>query len=151
MEAATKYKQDMPPEGGYKSIRFTRLPAKQYFSGYSMFLGFFGVTAGAMYLYYMSYKKWFYEDLENKGGRLAMQPILLAERDREFLKQLRRNRDEEAKLMANVPGWEVGTYYGEPIYKTAAPDTLIDPHYDEYFAHAKPADSNKRKFFRLWI
>ena len=28
-----------------------------------------------------------------------------------------RNRDAEAKLMANEEGWEVGTWYGHPIYK----------------------------------
>ena len=59
--------------------------------------------------------------------------MMLAERDREYLKQCRRccatlttnlihsanlrNRDAEAKLMANEEGWEVGTWYGHPIYK----------------------------------
>ena len=60
---------------------------------------------------------------------------MLAERDREYLKQCRRfnlssrnemiiiillktrNRDAEAKLMGNEEGWEVGTWYGHPIYK----------------------------------
>ena len=28
-----------------------------------------------------------------------------------------RNRDAEAKLMGNEEGWEVGTWYGHPIYK----------------------------------
>uniref|UniRef100_A0A7R8VBL1 NADH dehydrogenase [ubiquinone] 1 alpha subcomplex subunit 13 n=1 Tax=Timema douglasi TaxID=61478 RepID=A0A7R8VBL1_TIMDO len=67
-----------------------------------------------------------------------------------FLKQIRRNREEEAKLMANVPGWEVGTWYGEPIYKTLPTDTLIEPIFHEYFAHAAPSDTEKRLFFRLW-
>ena len=42
---------------------------------------------------------------------------MLAERDREFLKQLRKNRDAEEKLMKDVEGWEVGTFYGHKVYK----------------------------------
>ena len=30
-----------------------------------------------------------------------------------------RNRDAEAKLMGNEEGWEVGTWYGHPIYKVS--------------------------------
>ena len=43
---------------------------------------------------------------------------------REFLKQLRRNRDCERDLMADVEGWEVGTYFGQPLYKTMADDEI---------------------------
>lgn len=42
-----------------------------------------------------------------RSGRHAILPMLLAERDREYLKQIRSNRDEESKLMANVEGWKV--------------------------------------------
>ena len=34
-----------------------------------------------------------------KSASLAITPLMLAERDREFLKQLRKNRDAEEKLM----------------------------------------------------
>ena len=43
---------------------------------------------------------------------------------REFLKQLRRNRDCERDLMADVEGWEVGTYFGQPLYKTLGDDEM---------------------------
>ncbi|KAG0723811.1 NADH dehydrogenase [ubiquinone] 1 alpha subcomplex subunit 13 [Chionoecetes opilio] len=75
------------------------------------------------------------EDIEMHSGRLALQPMLYAERDREFLKQVRRNRDEEAKLMANVEGWEVGTYHGQPIYKTLPANTYREPNTPEYYVH----------------
>merc|ERR1712183_1168643 len=52
------------------------------------------------------------QEIEMKSAGLALIPLTLAERDREFLKQLRRNRDAEEKLMADVEGWEVGTFYG---------------------------------------
>lgn len=45
-----------------------------------------------------------------RSAHHAILPALIAERDREYLKQLRRNRDEEAKLMANVKGWEVNIH-----------------------------------------
>merc|ERR1719347_1927732 len=65
------------------------------------------------------------EKVELKSSDLALTPLMLAERDREFLKQCRRNRDAETELMANEEGWEVGTWYGHPIYKTTG-DKWID-------------------------
>jgi NADH dehydrogenase (ubiquinone) 1 alpha subcomplex subunit 13 len=56
--------------------------------------------------------------IENRGIKLALQPMLLAERDRGYIKQLKLNRDAEEDLMKDVEGWEVGTWFGEPIYKT---------------------------------
>merc|ERR1719402_282376 len=58
------------------------------------------------------------QNIEMKSASLALTPLLLAERDREYLKQLRRNRDAEEKLMSDVEGWEVGTFYGHKVYKT---------------------------------
>lgn len=34
--------QDMPPPGGYQKIEFKRIPARVYFSGYQMILGYIG-------------------------------------------------------------------------------------------------------------
>ena len=49
--------------------------------------------------------------------------MLMAERDRAYIKELKRRRDAEIDLMADVPGWECGTYYGIPVYKTV-PDEM---------------------------
>ena len=57
------------------------------------------------------------QEVEMKSASLAITPLMLAERDREFLKQLRKNRDAEEKLMKDVEGWEVGTFYGHKVYK----------------------------------
>lgn len=46
--------------------------------------------------------------------------------------------------MANVEGWETGTYYGEPIYKTLPPDTFLQPNIKEYYVHAKGSEVEKR-------
>lgn len=53
---------------------------------------------------------------------------------------MRRNRDAEAELMKNVERWEVGTYYGEPIFFLDDENQYRDPLYWEHFAHA---DQNK--------
>ena len=62
-----------------------------------------------------------------KSASLAITPLMLAERDREFLKQLRRNRDAEEKLMKDVEGWEVGTFYGHKVYKVKTAHSSISP------------------------
>ncbi|XP_049938233.1 NADH dehydrogenase [ubiquinone] 1 alpha subcomplex subunit 13 [Schistocerca serialis cubense] len=142
--------QDMPPPGGYQSIKFARIPAKTYFSGSTMILGYFGITAAGLYAYYLNYRLIRREEIEMRSGRLAVFPMLLAERDREYLKQLRRNRDEEASLMSKVEGWEVGTYYGEPVYKSLPKDTLVDPMYQEYYAHSSYGDAVRRYNLKNW-
>lgn len=61
-----------------------------------------------------------------------------------FLKQLRKNRDEEAKLMEDYPGWVVGTYFGEPVYKGEPKDKLFEPSFHEFVAHCNPEESAER-------
>lgn len=115
-----------------------------------MILGYLGMTAGAFYLYYLTCKKRQIEDLEMRSGHFAVHPLLVAERDRAFLKQLRRNRDEEAKLMANVEGWEVGTYYGQRRFITQPEDDLNQTRAEEYFVHSDPKYYHKRSATRFW-
>lgn len=35
--------QDLPPPGGYQKIRFTRVPAKSYFSGFQIIGAYVGM------------------------------------------------------------------------------------------------------------
>lgn len=142
-------KQDLPPPGGYKPIPYKRVPAKQYFSGYAMFAGYLATTAGGLYLYYLNYKQIQKHEIEMRSAKMAIYPMLLAERDREYLKQLRRNRDAEAELMRDVPGWEVGTYYGERVYKNIPADSLVEPIFHEYYAHSEPSEWYKRAYIKL--
>lgn len=51
---------------------------------------------------------------------------------------MKHNRDIEAELMKNVQGWEVGTYYGEPIFFLDDANQYREPLYSEHFAHADP-------------
>lgn len=84
-----------------------------------------------------------------RSAKNVIFPILVAERDREYLKQLHRNREEEKKLMKNVKGWEVGTWYGEPVFKTLPPDALITPFFKEYYAHASYGALASRAHIKL--
>lgn len=81
---------------------------------------------------------------------MALFPLLFAERDREYLKQTRINRDEEAELMKNVPGWVVGTWYGEPIFKTVSKEQLLEPRWIDHCAHASHEKFAHRAHFHLW-
>lgn len=81
-----------------------------------MFAGYIGITAAAIYLYNLNYKQIVKDQIEMRSAKMAIYPMLLAERDREYLKQLRRNRDAEAELMKDVPGWEVQYTFDYFIY-----------------------------------
>ena len=104
-----------------------------------------------------------------KSASLAIEPLMLAERDREFLKQLRRNRDAEEKLMADVEGWEVGTFYGHKVYKVGhynsgcgswnwhfyffqtIGDQLPMMSFDEFYIHTNRAEINKAQAITRWL
>ncbi|KAL1490803.1 hypothetical protein ABEB36_013437 [Hypothenemus hampei] len=140
----------MPPPGGYRPISFKRVPPVSYFSGAAMIGGYIGMIAGAAYLYVQNCKAVTKRELETKGASLALYPMLLAERDRAFLKQLRINREEERELMKNVPDWKVGTWYGEPIYLGADKNTYFKPDIAEFYAHSSYEELKKRVDFRFW-
>ena len=90
------------------------------------------------------------EEIENRSSRMAIFPFLLAERDRAYLKQCRQNRDDEAELMKDVKGWEVGTWYGTPIYRSYPKDKFVDPHMAEYYVHTDNKHFNFRFLFEHW-
>lgn len=138
---ATPPIQDLPPEGGYSQINFKRVQLKPILSAKLLFAGYLAVSAGAVYMYYLTDRKITREEIEMRSCRNVLLPIVIAERDREYLKQIRRNRDEEKRLMANVPGWEVGTWFGDPIYKTTKQGEWIDQSYEEFYCHTA------RKYF----
>lgn len=146
--SASRFVQDMPPEGGYNPINYKRVPLKPQLSAKFMFGGYLAISGAALYIYYLTEKELRREEVEMRSCHNVMTPLLLAERDREYLKQLRRNRDAEAKLMANVPGWVVGTWFGEPIFKTRPKEEWRDPMFEEFYVHCDPKAFYDRAHFK---
>ncbi|XP_056302835.1 NADH dehydrogenase [ubiquinone] 1 alpha subcomplex subunit 13 [Danio aesculapii] len=106
--AASKVKQDMPPPGGYGPVDYRRNLPRRGLSGYSMF----AVGIGVMMFGYWRLCRWNRErrrmQIEDLEARIALLPLLQAEHDRQMLRMLRENLEEEATLMKDVPGWKVG-------------------------------------------
>ena len=94
------YKQDMPPEGGYAPVNFKRIPARTLISGKWLFAGLVGYHI-AGYAYYTFCKRPEVRAVktEANGFRLALQPLMLAERDRMFIQQ--------CKVLSNMPNFPV--------------------------------------------
>merc|ERR1719347_393594 len=88
--------------------------------------------------------------VEQNSASLALTPLVLAERDRNYLKQLVRVRSAEEKLMADVEGWEVGTWYGNKVYKTLN-GKWIDPNPNEYYIHCSNHQRHKASTHVNWI
>ena len=71
------------------------------------------------HLWYVDNKKLWRRDMtEERSAELAIEPLLCAERDRELCRAARATRDAEEEAMKNVPGWEVGTWFGHKVFKT---------------------------------
>lgn len=52
--------------------------------------------------------------------------------------------------MKNVPGWKVGTLFGDPLYKTIG-NNIIDPVSPEYYAHTNPKARDAMHFYDFWF
>jgi NADH dehydrogenase (ubiquinone) 1 alpha subcomplex subunit 13 len=53
-----------------------------------------------------------------------------------YLKECRRLREQEEELMKDVKGWELGTYWGEPVFFTRPKNEWHDLINNEYYAHS---------------
>ncbi|THK33001.1 NADH dehydrogenase [ubiquinone] 1 alpha subcomplex subunit 13 [Diachasma alloeum] len=139
--------QDMPPKGGFSPIQTARVNVRRIISPTiasaltvaSISFGFLGFT--------WAYRDFRRETIEMNSARNVVWCMLLAERDRAFLKQMRINREEERDLMKDYPGWVVGTYFGEQIFEGTNPEELFEPTFHEYAVHASVNDISER-FFR---
>lgn len=78
-----------------------------------------------------------------------MEPIIEAEQDRLLLWQLRRNRDDENELMKDVKGWQTGTWFGEPVYKTNKNfDKWVTPSIYDVYTHTNSKEIDYLIFTR---
>ncbi|KAL2724652.1 NADH dehydrogenase ubiquinone 1 alpha subcomplex subunit 13 isoform X2 [Vespula maculifrons] len=149
MSTASGFTQDLPPKEGYRPIPTERVPLRTFLGGrLALGLCLFSTVVGH-YIYFIEWKRIMREKVEMKSAQFALMPILLAERDRTFLKQIKRNVAEEKELMKYYPGWKVGTYFGDPIYKTVPEDQFIEPNHIEYFIHASPKDFDAKRMLKL--
>ncbi|XP_015668951.1 NADH dehydrogenase [ubiquinone] 1 alpha subcomplex subunit 13 [Protobothrops mucrosquamatus] len=123
---AWKVKQDMPPAGGYGPIDYKRRLPYRGLPGYGLLaigLGAFVFGSYVVFRWNWERRQHAFEDME---ARIAMMPLLMAEDDRRTLRLLRHNYDEEAKIMKDVPGWQVG----ESVYHTTR---WVTPRADELY------------------
>ncbi|XP_054006317.1 NADH dehydrogenase [ubiquinone] 1 alpha subcomplex subunit 13 [Hylaeus anthracinus] len=132
--------QDLPPKGGYAPYQIERINLRTVIGGKTGIALFYAATFGGFYLYYLNHKYVTRNKIEMRSSRLALQPMMEAERDRALMKHMRRLIEEEADVMKNVPGWEVGTFFGEPIYYTVPEDEYIEPLLSDLIVFSNPED-----------
>ncbi|XP_072037915.1 NADH dehydrogenase [ubiquinone] 1 alpha subcomplex subunit 13-like [Amphiura filiformis] len=141
---ATTFRQELPPKGGYEKINYKRAIPKRGPSGY-LLLG--GVTAfcfaGFLRLAQVNrYRR--RVQREEREARIAIHPLIEAERDRDYLKVLKYNREQEAIIMKDVPGWVVG----ESPYHTKR---WIEPHLEDLYFLNEDVRHLKKFGFAAWV
>ncbi|GMR54366.1 hypothetical protein PMAYCL1PPCAC_24561, partial [Pristionchus mayeri] len=134
--SAAGAKQDMPPEGGYRKFNFARTFPKMVWRPGVVVGVLFGATAYGSYTAIERKRMLVTEKFEDVDINNALEPFLTAERDRYWLRLLKKNRELEEKVMADVLGWKTGTWYGEPVYLTLG-QKWWDPIEHEIFAHSE--------------
>jgi NADH dehydrogenase (ubiquinone) 1 alpha subcomplex subunit 13 len=136
---ASGFRQDMPPEGGYGTIDITRKGARRFISNRALLVAFLGVSAYGLYDVKGVLRRATERRREKDDTFIALEPFLAAENDRSFLKTLISNKEEEEKLMKNVPGWKTGTLFGEKFFRTVPSDHLDPVKLFVFYAH-RPQD-----------
>merc|ERR1739844_525545 len=126
------YKQDLPPKGGYAPFNYHRIPARKMYTAPLLFGGFILWEIWAHWRYRRGRRLLQADETEERSTHFALEPLMLAERDRIFIKQLKQNRDYEEKLMKDV--------------KNKYP---IVP-WQEYYTHARPGGVNAEIRHREW-
>ena len=113
-----KYRQDLPPPGGYGAVPYKRnLPVRGP-SG-AIMLGLLVATQGlGYYIHGKSFKYAQMVNEENNQAELCLEPLLDAERDRAFLRNWKEKVESEA---LNI----VGTGY-DPDYKPGQQSFHVD-------------------------
>ncbi|XP_015172034.1 PREDICTED: NADH dehydrogenase [ubiquinone] 1 alpha subcomplex subunit 13 [Polistes dominula] len=145
---AKGFTQDLPPKEGYSRIQTERIPLRTVLGGRKVLGISLFCTVIGHYVYYTQWKRIKRESVEMRSAQFAILPFLIAERDRGLLKQVKRNYADEKELMKDYPGWKVGTYFGEPIYKTIPEDAFVEPDSFEYFAHTEPDEMDWKSVLR---
>lgn len=127
--------QDMPPPGGFASINVERTFAKPWLRQGTWAAILVALTFNGVYVIREHRKRLRVLKIEQSEHYIAAQPFLVAEQERKFLSHLRNLREEERELMKDVPGWKLGTLYGEPVFKTFPEDTIPPIDSIDYVSH----------------
>jgi len=140
--------QDMPPAGGYSALNWKKTVRPKGSSGVFWFGAYIGYTV-IMYSWWKYFHKFYKRtEFETTECRIAAEPFLLAEGDRNMLKAMWINREEERELMKDVPNWIVGTWYGEKVFNDMSRMTY--PTRAEMYAHCDPKELHKRTWEKYW-
>lgn len=136
--------QDMPPPGGFSTISVERTFAKPIIRQ-----GLFAaVIIGMTFNGFRVLREWCTRNrvlkTEETEAFIATHPFMVAEQERKFLLHLRAVREEERELMKNVPGWKLGTLYGEPVFKCLPKDTIPPIGPLDFMAHNSQSEFSDR-------
>eukprot|EP00270_Netrium_digitus_P006569 TRINITY_DN19152_c0_g1_i1.p1 TRINITY_DN19152_c0_g1~~TRINITY_DN19152_c0_g1_i1.p1 ORF type:complete len:145 (-),score=50.44 TRINITY_DN19152_c0_g1_i1:200-634(-) len=100
--------QDGPPPGGFPAVRYARRIANSGPSGAALALTSASIIAYGMYQVGQGNLKRRELKKEKMDARMAILPLIQAEEDARFVRERKKQLEEEAELMKNVPGWKVG-------------------------------------------
>lgn len=116
--------QDLPPPGGFGTINVDRTLPRPILRQSILLVLSIGVTLFGLNYIHEWRKRYRVLKIEQAEHYIATVPFLYAEQERKYLINLHKIREAERELMKDHPGWEVGTLYGEKLYKTMPKDFL---------------------------
>ncbi|KAF8795700.1 hypothetical protein HNY73_000167 [Argiope bruennichi] len=80
--SAEGFRQEMPPKGGFAGVQWQRIPLKKPWSGLKLFTVWAVVTAASYKVYFENIRLRRRLRRENEELTVAIEPLLIAERDR---------------------------------------------------------------------
>ncbi|KAJ7591675.1 B16.6 subunit of GRIM-19, NADH:ubiquinone oxidoreductase [Mycena floridula] len=113
------YRQDMPPPGGFETVKYKRNMSMRGPSGFVFFAGLCLVTGYGFYRVGKGNNEKRELQREKVWSRIHLVPLLMAESDRHLHGLREASVAREKEIMKNVKGWEAGkSVYSNTRYQT---------------------------------
>ncbi|KAI3402770.1 hypothetical protein KGF56_004444 [Candida oxycetoniae] len=108
--------QDLPPIGGYEPIQWKRNLPSRGFRGSIYFWGIFGIVSFGFYKYYQGVNEQRELTREKKWARFYLEPLLLAEDDRNIARRYFAEKERQKLIKESVSDAKVKEEIEGDIY-----------------------------------
>ncbi|ODN73377.1 hypothetical protein L202_07912 [Cryptococcus amylolentus CBS 6039] len=117
------YRQDMPPSGGYETLKYKRNLPLRGPSGAVIFGSVFAICTLGFYRLGQANNERRELKREKAWSRINLVPLLLAEQDRDAYRREQAALAREKEIMSDYSGWEAGkSSYNTKRY---TPNTIV--------------------------
>ncbi|CAH1756158.1 24436_t:CDS:2 [Entrophospora sp. SA101] len=125
----TTQTQDLPPPGGFPTIKYKRNVPRKGPSGFVLFSAMFAICTYGFYKLGQANVEKRELQREKVWSRIYLVPLLQAELDRDSYRRSLATLAKEEEIMKDVPGWKVGESVYNNKKRFIPPSIVVIPEH----------------------